>query len=145
MWTDPWVDHQCPKPGQGEQIHGGVGRSICQLLLGLHTPNVLKMFLKHKGTLLDYLRGVDTPMDRVPAPKTGMSWANTWGSGEVNISVAIRALYTKFFWEVSERHRDISRPLRRCWHTHGQSASAQHMSKLSKYMGEWGGQYVSFY
>ena len=150
------------------------------------------MFLKHKGTLLDYLRGVDTPMDRVLAPKTGLSWTNTWGSGEVNMSASIRASYTKFIWEVPEIHsnildslggidtpvskvqaprpslswantwgsgevyisasirvpytktfwvvpeiyRNIFRPLGQCWHTHGQSASAQHMSKLSKYMEE---------
>ena len=59
----------------------GVGRSISQLLLGPHAPNIFSQNLRHIGTFLDYLGGVDTPMGRVPVPKTLPHWANTWGGG----------------------------------------------------------------
>ena len=58
-------------------------------------------------------------MGRALAPENGPCWANTWGSREVNISASIRAPCTKFFLEVSEIHRGISRPSTGCWHTHG--------------------------
>ena len=46
------------------------GRSISQLLLGSHVPNLVWRFLRHIGTFLDHLGGVDTLVDRVPMPKT---------------------------------------------------------------------------
>ena len=64
---------------------------------------------------------------------------------EVNISASIRAPCTKYFLEVPETHRNISRSLGRCWHTFGQSASTQNWVDLSKCMWECGGQYPSFY
>ena len=93
-------------------------------------------FLRHIGIFLKHLGGVDRPMGGPPVPKSRPRWANTWGSGEVYISASIRVPYTKTFWVVSEIYRNIFRPLGQCWHTHGQSASAQNMSKLSKYMEE---------
>ena len=77
------------KLGQVEQIYGGAGNSISQLLLGPHAPNTIWRFLQHTATFLDHLGGVDTPAGRVLLPE---NWA-----------------------------------------------------ELSKYMGEWGGQYISFY
>ena len=77
------------KQGQVKQIHGGVGRSVSQLLLGPPAPNFLWRFLEHIGTFVDHLGGVDPTMGRVPVPKN--------------------------------------------------------QAKLSKYMEEWGGQYLSFY
>ena len=38
----------------------GEGWSIFQLLLGPHTPNTFWRFLRHIGTFVDYLGGVDT-------------------------------------------------------------------------------------
>ena len=73
-------------------------RSISQLLLRPHVPNTFWMFLRHIGTLLDYLGGVDTPLGRVPALKTGLIWANACGSMEVNIPASIKAPCTKYFW-----------------------------------------------
>ena len=75
----------------------GVGRSISQLLLGPHALNTFCRFLRHIGTFLDFLWGVDTPMGRAPAPRPGPHWANIWGSGEVNIWASIRAPCTNFW------------------------------------------------
>ena len=84
-------------PGQVEQIHLGVGRSISQLSLGSHAPNLVCRFLRNIGTFLDYLGGVETPMGRAPAPKFQAKLRKYMGSREVNISASIRALCTKYF------------------------------------------------
>ena len=97
----------------------GVGRSISQLLLGSHAPNTFWRFLRHIGIFLDHLGGVDTPIGRVSALKTGLRWANTWGSGEVSISASIRVPCTKYFLEVPETHKNISRLLEKCLPTYG--------------------------
>ena len=47
-------------------------RSIFQFLLGPHAPNTFWRFLKDIETFLDHLQGVDTPVGRVPALKTGL-------------------------------------------------------------------------
>ena len=71
MLTHPWAEHWPPKMGQVEQIHGGMGKSISQHLLGPHAPNFFWRFMMHIGTLFDHLGGVGTPMDRVSAPNMG--------------------------------------------------------------------------
>ena len=133
-------------PGQVEQIHGVAERSISQLLLGPHAPNIFCRFLRHTETFLDHLGGVDTPAGRVWAPKTGLRWANTWGRGRSNTSASIRAPCTKYFLEVPDTHRNISRLLERCWITCWQSASAQKPGQVDQiHGGRWGGEYLSFY
>ena len=102
-------------------------------------------FQRHIGTFLDHLGGVDTPVGRVPAPKTGQV-EQIHGGGEVCISASIRAPCTKFCFQVPETHRNISD------HLGGVDTPAargvlvhKNQAKLSKYMGEQGGQYPSFY
>ena len=73
------------------------GRSILQLVLGLHAPNYFGGFLTHIGTFVDHLGGVDTPADRALAPKNQAKLSKYMGSGEVNISACIRAPCTKLF------------------------------------------------
>ena len=94
-------------------------------------------FLRHIETFQDHLGDVDIPLVRVLMPNTGLNWANTCGSGEVNISASISTPCTNFL-EVSETQVNMFRPLGRCWHMHGQSVSAQYWDKLRKYMGEMG-------
>ena len=96
MFAHPQAEYQCPYLGQVEQIHGG-GESISQHLLGPHAPNFWR-FLRHIGTLLDYLGGVCTPTGRVSVSISWPGQANTWGSGGVNISASIRAPCPKLLW-----------------------------------------------
>ena len=96
---------------QVEQRHGRVGRSVFQLLLGPHAPNVLWRFLRHIGRFLDHLGDVDTPIGRALAPKLQAKLNKYMESGEINISASIRASHIKFGLEVSETHKNISRPL----------------------------------
>ena len=84
---------------QVEQRHGRVGRSVFQLLLGPHAPNVLWRFLRHIGTFLDHLRDVDTPLVRAPAPKPRPRWANTFGVGR-SISQLLLEPHAPIFLEV---------------------------------------------
>ena len=91
-------------------------------------------FLRHIGTFVYHLGCVNTSMGRAAPPKTRPNWANTLGSMEVNISTSIKAPCTKYFLEVPETHRIISRSLGRCWHTCRQSASALNWAGLSKYL-----------
>ena len=90
---------------------GRVGRSVFQLLLGPHAPNVLWRFLRHIGRFLDHLGDVDTPIGRALAPKLQAKLNKYMESGEINISASIRASHIKFGLEVSETHKNISRPL----------------------------------
>ena len=69
------------KLGQAEQIHLRVERSISQLLLGPHAQNTFCRFLRHIGTFVDHVEGVDTPAGRLPALKMELSWANAWERG----------------------------------------------------------------
>ena len=48
------------KLGQVEKIHGELGRSVSQPLLGPHSPNSFWKFLRYIETFLDYMAGVDT-------------------------------------------------------------------------------------
>ena len=104
---DPWVEHQCPIPGQVDQIHGGSGEVNISASIRAHAPQLFWRFLRHNGTFLDHLRDVDTPMGRVLTPKNQTKLSKYMGEGEVNISASIRAPCTKFFWEVPEIHRNI--------------------------------------
>ena len=81
------------KPCQVEQIYGGAGRSISQILLRHHAPNFAWRFLRHIGTFVHHLGGVDTI-------------------------------------EVESR---------------GRALAPKYQAKFSKYIGEQGGQYLSFY
>ena len=45
-------------------------RSISQLLLGSHVPNLVWRFLRHIETFPDHLGGVHTLVDSVLVPKT---------------------------------------------------------------------------
>ena len=92
----------------------GSGRSVSQLLLGIHALNFFWKFLKHLGTLLDYLRGVDPPVGRVLLPNYQAKLSKYMGEGEVNIPASISAPCTKYFLEISETHRNNSRSLVMC-------------------------------
>ena len=124
------------KAGPSWAITFGVRSSISQLPLRPHAPNCFWRYLRHIGTFLDHLQGVDTPADRVPVAKAGPSWANTFGVGRSISWQSIKAWCTNFL-DIPETHRNISRQLVRCWHTCRQSASGQSWDKLSKYI--WGG------
>ena len=119
---------------QVEQIDGG-GEVNISASVRAHAPIIFWRFLTHIETFLDHSGGVYTSEGRVPAPKTGLHWGNTWESGEVNISASVMASCTKIVLEAPETQRNISRPLGRCWHTHGQSANTQNFAELRKYMG----------
>ena len=75
-------------------------------------------------------------MGRVPALKTGLSWANACGSVEVNIPASIRAHVPNTFWKFL-RHietlldylGDVDTPL-------GRVPVPNNRGKLSKYLGE---------
>ena len=108
------------KPGQVEQIHGGVGRSISQLLLGHHAQNVLWRFLRHEESFLDHVGGVATPAGRVLVPRNLAKLSKYMGNGEVNISASIMTPCTKHFLEVPVTHRTFLDHLG-WWHTNGQS------------------------
>ena len=68
--THLWTNASAQKPGQMEQMHVDMGRSISHFLLRPHAPNVFCRFLRHIETFLDHLGSVDTPAGRVPVPKT---------------------------------------------------------------------------
>ena len=80
-----------------------------------------------------------------PVPTTGPSSSNTWGVGSSISQLPSKASCTKLFLEVPATHRNISRPLARCWHTCRQSISALNWAELRKCMGQWGCQYLRFY
>ena len=54
-------------------------------------------------------------------------------------------LHVPNFLEVPETHRNITRPPGRCCTPAGRVPVPTNQAKLSKYMGEVGGQYLSFY
>ena len=58
-----------PKPGQFEEIHGGSGEVNISASIRAPCNNSFWKFLRHIGTLLDHLGGVDTPMGGAPVPK----------------------------------------------------------------------------
>ena len=67
------------KLGWVEQIHGGDGKVNISASFRAPWTKFFLRFLRCKGICLDHLGGVDTPVDRVLAPKTGLNWANTCG------------------------------------------------------------------
>ena len=93
-------------------------------------------FLQYIETFVDHLGGNDIHMGSVPVLRNSTKFSKYMGSGEVNISVSIRATCTKFFWrflthiETSLGHlggvdTPVSRvPAPKIW------------TKLNKYMGE---------
>ena len=97
MLTYPWVEHQLPDLGHIEQIYGGVGRSISQLLLELHAPIFWKL-LRHIGTFLHHLQGVTHLQSDC---QNQAKLRKYMAEGEVNMSASIRAPCTKYFLEVS--------------------------------------------
>ena len=61
----------------------------------------IKCFLEVPETLrniLDYLGGVDTPVDRVLVPRNLANLSKYMGGEEVNISASIRAHAPNFVW-----------------------------------------------
>ena len=86
------------KQGQVEQIHGGVGRSIFQLLLKSLAPHLFGRFLRHIETFVYDLGGVDTPMSWVLVSIIQAKLRKYMASREVNISASIRAPCTKYFF-----------------------------------------------
>ena len=145
MLTRLQAEYQYQKISHGQQIHGVVGSSISWLPLRPHTPNLVWRFLRHIGTFLDNLWGVDTKAGRVSVPTTGPSSSNTWGVRSSISQLPSKASCTKLFLEVPATHGNISRPLARCWHTCRQSTSALNWAELRKCMGQWGCQYLRFY
>ena len=132
------------KPGQVEQIYGGMRRSISQLLLGHHAPNVLWRFLRHIETFLDYVGGVDTPTGRVPVTKAGPNWANTFGVGR-SISQLLLGPHAPIFLEVPETHRNISDHLGDVDTPMGRALAPRKPGHVEQIHGGGGGQYLSFY
>ena len=62
----------------------------------------------------------------------------------VNISASIRSPCTKYLLEVPETHCNILDHLRGLDTPVGRVMVPKHWAKLSKYIGEWGVQYLSF-
>ena len=124
-----------PKLGQVEKIHGGVGRSISLPPLELHAPNLFWKFLRHIGTFLDHLGGVETSIGGALVPKNQAKLSKCMGEGEVNISASNRAPCTKIFWRFL-RHIGTFVD-----HLGGDDTPAarvlvsQNWAKVSKYMG----------
>ena len=144
MLAHPQAEYQCPYLGQVKQIHGGVGESISQHLLGPHAQTSLEVCETHRN-ISDYLGGVGTPMGRASVPKSWPGWDNTCRSGEVNISASIRAPCTKYFWNFL-RHIGTFLDY---WGGVGTPMDGalvpDNWAKLSKYIGEWGSQYLCIY
>ena len=123
-----------------------MGESISQHLLGPHAPNFLEVSQTHRNIFRLLGRCWCTHSWEQWDWITGPSWANTWGSGEVNISASIRAPCTKVFWRFLRHIGTFLDLLGRCWHTNGWSISYLIIwAKLSKYMGVLGSQYLSIY
>ena len=126
------------------KIYAGMQRSVSQLPFGLNTPNVFGGPETH--------RNISTSLGRC-WPTHGQSDSiqtlgqveQTHGGGRRSIFHLLLGPPAPIYLEVPERHWNISRSLGRCWHTCRQSAIAQNLAEFSKYMGEWGGQYLSFY
>ena len=95
-----WAEHWHPKTRSNWANIWGVGRSISQLLIGPHAPNFVWKFLRHIGTFLDNMGGVNTPVGKVPVPKTGLNWVNTWGRGR-SISQLLIGPHTPNFFRSS--------------------------------------------
>ena len=79
------------------KYYGVVGMlNILASIKASYTKCWFGRFLRHIGTFLDNLWGVDTHAERLSALKTGLCWANARGSGKVNISASIRTPWTKY-------------------------------------------------
>ena len=84
-------------------------------------------------------------MGRVLVPNNQAKLSKYIGEGEGNMSTSIRAPCTKYFWKFLRHIRtfldylgDVDPPV-------GRVLAPNNQAKLNKYMGEWGGQYLSFY
>ena len=79
----------------------------------LSTKFCLEVPQTHRN-ISDYLGCVDKPMDRAPAPKIQAMLSKYIWEREVNISASIRTPCTKYFLEVPQTHKNISRSCGRC-------------------------------
>ena len=87
------------KPGQVEQIHVEWGGQYLRLLLGFHAPLFFWRFLRHIGTFLEHLRGVDTPMGIALTPKSRPKLSKYMGGAGRSISQLLLGPHAPhFFW-----------------------------------------------
>ena len=92
----------------------GVGTSeieLCSLLIVLAWTTFFWRFLRHIGTFLDHLGGVDTPMGRVLALKIQANLSKYMGEGRSICQLLLGPHAPSFFW--------TSIPATSCLHTHG--------------------------
>ena len=101
-------------------------------------------FLRHIETFLDHLGNVDTTVGRVPVPKLGHVEQMHRGVGS-SISQLLLGPHAPNFLEVPKTHGNISRLLGSVDTSMSGAPVPKNWAKLSKYMGEWGGQHLSFY
>ena len=134
LWHSPKV----------EKIHGGERRAISQLLLGPHAAIVLEVQQTHRNIYRSLGRCWHT-CGQTTGTQKPCQVEKIHGGGKRSISQLLLEPHAPNFLEVPETHRNISRPFGRCWCIHEQSTSTQNWAKFSKYLGEWGGQYLSFY
>ena len=102
-----------PNMGQVEQIHGGVGKSISQHLLGPHAPTCFWRFLQHIGTLLETWKVLTHSWAEHWPPKMGQVEQTHGGMGK-SISQHLLGPHAPNFFEVPGTHRNTFRPLGRC-------------------------------
>ena len=129
----------------GGQVWAPLKLSCVHFSLCLHAPKIFCRFLRHIGTFLDHLRGVDTPAGRVPVPKHQAKLSKYIGDGRSISQLLLRLHAPNFSWRFM-RHietfldylGDVDTPM-------GRVPVPRNWAKLSKYMWEWGGQYLSFY
>ena len=121
------------------------GRSVSQLPLEPHAPNLVWRFLRHIGIFQDHLGGVDTPTGRVPVPTNWAKLSKYIGGVGRSISHLLLGPYAATIFRRFLRHigtfldhlGGVDTPT-------GKALAPKNQAKLSKYLGERG-QYLSFY
>ena len=135
MLTHLQAECQCPKTRPSWANTCGSGEVNISAFIRAPCTKLFWRFLRHIGTFLDYLGGVDTPMGRAPAPKTWAKLSRYMGEGEVSVSASIRAPCTKYFWRFL---RQIGTFLNHLWGVDtpmSRVPAPKTWSKLSRYMG----------
>ena len=122
-----------------------MGRSISELLLGPHAPNAFWRFLRHIGTFSDHLGGVVTPVGRVPVPKNQAYLSKYMGEGTSISQLLLGPHAPKLVWRFLRHIGTFLDHLGGVYIPMGRALAPKIHAKLSKYMGEWGGQYFNLY
>ena len=102
-------------------------------------------FLRHIGTFLDHLGGVDTPVGSMLVPTNWAKLSKYMGWGEVNISASIGPHAPNCFLRFPRHIGTFLDQFGGVNTSMGGASVPKTWAKLSKYIREWGGQYLSFY